>query len=135
MKRFINVLNFCHQLAVAQKIEDYQPKVLALFLLIQYRSLSLYRKTILSTKAPFDLLHEDTLKESEISEFEKLPDILREACIRNVKEIEKYIYLTKMVTVTETDDHFRDPKLEEWLALHTDWLSSDVPPNLSSRTM
>jgi hypothetical protein len=105
VKRFVNTLMLNHQLASNLSISSYNPMVLALLLLIQYRNQGLYR---LIERQPNQLSNlksksEETkiLREEYLAKDERLKEVLTLTDIPEEKFLKQYIYLTQVARVAE----------------------------------
>ena len=101
VKRFINTLSFNHELASSMDIPDYNPKVLAVLLLIQFTSAELYRQITIQPELYLELFQksEDTkaVFEEYFNNNHRLQNVLSGSEIRalDVTNIRYYVYLTR----------------------------------------
>lgn len=102
IKRFINILTFNHQLACALKIPGYDPRVLALLLLIQLITPVLYREITYKPDLLLDLKQETAENQALFAKYEERGIRVQNA-LKNVKlrgldaqKIQHYLYLTRV---------------------------------------
>ena len=109
-KRFINTLKLNHFLA--KEIKGYDPKLLVLILLIQDRSIGLYRQLPRHPEILLKLHEESLYKKSEkksqhyedyISGDEGLEAVLKLVDIPEVDVLKEHLHLTKLAGVAEDD--------------------------------
>ena len=130
IKRFINTLTLNHQLASGLHIPGYDPTVLALLLLIQYRNPGLYR---LLARQP-TLLREfrteseeaKSLREEYLARDEQLGEVLASVEVPGDAPVERYVYLTQVASVgEEVETAGRESQLTDILLAHAQWLKSE----------
>ena len=132
VKRFINTLTLNHQIASGSNISGYDPKILALLLMIQYRSPGLYREIewepALLRKLSQESKDTNKLREEYLSKDSRLKEVIAGLSKDGVPEeglVKRYIYLTQVARVTEeikTGTGKLD--LKAVLAAHRLWLES-----------
>lgn len=112
IKRFINSLTLNHQLAANLNIPDYNPMILTILLLIQYRNMPLYnfitRKPEFFYKIKEENEETKTIYEEFLSNDDRLKDVLTNINFGNDISLSSYIYLTQAVNVSETKNKFDD---------------------------
>ncbi len=128
VKRFINTLMLNHQLAIGSSIENYDAKILALLLLIQYRSPDFYRLIAMQPRRLLKLKGEDE-SEKDIHDKYLVSDHRLKGALEMVelpkgKLLKPYIHLTQVAKVSE-DTETTKPNLELILNNHKLWLDSD----------
>ncbi len=130
VKRFINTLTLNHQLASELQIPGYDPKVLAVLLLIQQLDVELYRVVARQPEllAKLQAGSEDakSLREKHIAGNERLKEALGSVEIpQQADDLKPYIYLTQVARVREeTEPGGRAIDLPVILSAHKQWLKS-----------
>jgi hypothetical protein len=104
VKRFINTLLLNHQLATTKKLHNYQPRILATLLMIQYRNPDLYiryaRKPSLMVNLVKDTEESRSLRDTHhIAYDEDLEKVLNLAKLPDPEELKSYIYLTDVAGI------------------------------------
>jgi len=130
VKRFINTLTLNHQLADSLDIPNYNPKVLALLLLIQLITPELYGRV---SRRPELLIklnqkHSETqdLYEEFLATHERLRNAFSQVEVPDEENLKTYIYLTKVASVSK--EAVREPSkidLHDVLKKHERWLATD----------
>lgn len=118
VKRFINTLNLNHQLATEIEIENYNPQILSLLLLIQIRAPGLYRSISIDNDLLKKLKRDDPEVKSFYKEYlsqeKRLKDVFGLISIPEKTPIEKYIYLSQLTRTKEkmikTEEQFIEGK-------------------------
>lgn len=129
VKRFVNTLSLNHQLIKDLNVEDYDPRLLSLILLIQYRNKDLYRLLVNQPSLLTKLREENDNTKFIYSEYLSSDRRLREAIscyiIPEGITLDPYIYLTQVARVTE-DFEVKEGEidLKTILFLHRQWLES-----------
>jgi len=111
VKRFINTLALNHELARQLEIEKYNPAVLAVLLLLQYRGAATYRDIVSAPAALIRLIHgqtdDDVKYRNEKITDQRLNDVLNAAhglIAQDIPAIEQYVYLTQAATLLDEVD-------------------------------
>lgn len=132
VKRFINTLGLNHQLARQLKISDYDPKILALVLLVQDRSPGLFgviaRQPSILAKLKKEEEDTRTIREDFLARDERLREAILRVDIHEETELDPYIYLTEVADVRSEEEGRetgRDVNLETVIRLHGLWLESE----------
>ena len=128
VKRFINILTLNHRLASELNITGYDPKLLAVLLLIQLLDAELYRviarqpEILRKLKAK----SEDTksLQERHIAGNERLREVLTSSDIPQDADLKSYIYFTQVAPVTEEISAKETFDLLAMLSSHEQWVNS-----------
>ena len=116
VKRFINTLALNHELAKSLQIEGYDPLILALLLLIQYRKSSLYSGIANDAGLLARLIEEQEEAKPEgiyrqyVASDAKLREVLLAAKGKfpsKIIGIERYIYLTQSAPVIDAELRFK----------------------------
>jgi len=125
-KRFANTFTLSHLLC-RHEISNYNPELLALVVLIQYRQPRLYEILVLTPERFSEVWvseeaqeadREETLYERYIRTDHRLGDVLESTSVTRGMDITPYIALTRLGVTT--DDAAKS--LEEILFEHEDWL-------------
>ena len=129
VKRFINVLALNHQLATSKNIRDYDPMILAVLLLIQYRSPSFYRRIAKDTTLLQKLQRKEdetsSLYEEYLASDERLKGVVYAADLSTVLTLEPYVYLAQVAGIIEQKQtKRREINLQDVLLRHEMWLNS-----------
>ena len=135
IKRFINVLTLNDQLAKGRGIENYDPSILALLLIIQNRSYGLYRiiarqpsllKKIIEKQTETKKIYDELIEQDE-----RLKTVISSQTLPEDINLDQYIYLTKIVRVDlkkESDaaeEGEDEVDLERVFQEHAKWLTSN----------
>lgn len=150
VKRFINTLTLNHLMArdiLNEKNDDepYDPRVLALILLIQLTNKSLYRRLVLKPEVlhslgrPTEELSEEEAKEVE-QEFSSQPELrtaMKFVALPRPARLEEYIYLAVVTGVSESSSKtpigkwpergfkkISSEEIERILMKHKEWVES-----------
>jgi putative sterol carrier protein len=118
VKRFINTLTLNHQLASRLNIFNYDPTVLAMMLIIQYRSPALYHliaaQPHLLLKLKMGAGEAKTLSEEYVARDGQLKKAIEAAEIPLTVGLEPYIYLTRAAGVREkAEESIGGPSVRE----------------------
>jgi hypothetical protein len=97
VKRLVNLLTFYHQLASAVQLPRYDPRVLAILLLIQYRDPKLFNRISRNPRLLRELKQEADEGGTESEMDEPLLVALRNTFIPSLTPIDSYVYLTEMM--------------------------------------
>ena len=129
VKRFINTLALNHQLAMSQEMPDYDPKLLALLLLIQLTAHRLYdricRQPSLLTELKDKPEERGQLLEKLSPRPERLHNAFSQVDLPGEEIVKRYIYLTRVTGVAKEEE--RDAgeiDLRAILSEHEAWLRS-----------
>lgn len=136
VKRFINIFILNHELA-KDNINDYDPKTLAILLLIQLITPDLYKRLSRVDDLLNSLHHikelEDEDKQKKIlntylDQHENLYSIIMSSNLPDVKMLKRYIFLTTTASVadavTDKISGIKQPSVENILANHIKWIQS-----------
>ncbi len=129
VKRFINTLTLNHQLALSLNISAYNPKVLALLLLIQLRNSKLFR-IIVNQPAILQKLKQTSdktkaLRDEYLEKDIKLKEALDLVDLPSVGLFSQYIYLTQIARVIKDEAEPEDKlNLKLMLSDHQKWFYS-----------
>jgi hypothetical protein len=137
VKRFINSLALNHELAKSLDIKGYDPLILALLLLIQYRSSKLYRIISNDSGLLIRLIENQESAQPEgiyqqyVAPDTKLKSVLMAAKGKfpsKIVGIESYIYLTQAAPVVDSELRFKiqGPSMEAAKALALSGKPEDV---------
>ncbi|AZZ98502.1 P-loop NTPase fold protein [Pseudoalteromonas sp. R3] len=126
LKRFINTLIFNHELSKESRIEEYDPKVLSVILLIQSSEKDLYK---IVSNNPSTLIEYINREEGVshgfdqiLTEKDKIKRILASLKIPDERILGQYLYQTRLLS-TESD--IGNVQLESVLSRHRLWLESN----------
>jgi hypothetical protein len=128
VKRFINTLVLNDQLGSMLRIPEYDPRNLAILLLIQSRSPTFYRAIVRNPEILTGLSPTDETWQSFVAPDDRLAKTLQ--IFRPAKDIGRYIYLTQVAGVSRV--HPTEPRvyagldeqLQRQLGLHEAWVES-----------
>lgn len=104
VKRFINTLLLNHQLATTKELHNYQPRILALLLMIQYRNPDLYIRYARKPSLMVNLIKNTEESQSlwdthNIAYDEDLEEVLKMSKLSDPEELKSYIYLTDVAGI------------------------------------
>lgn len=132
VKRFINTLSLNHLLASKLSIPEYDPKILALLQLIQFRNAILYNIIIREPALLLKLNKIDDKTRPIFDDYLKQGDQLRNVLLNenlnvpdNIKLLKQYIYLTQISGLKE-EPPISEPKIDirEVLIDHKEYIKA-----------
>jgi hypothetical protein len=111
IKRFINSLVFHHLLAASLGFRHYDPRILALVLLVQHRCPPLFEavaedpsllETLISSEG--STAQDDSKYQKYLVDDPRLNAVLRRSFLPTLTFVERYIFLTEHLAVPETEE-------------------------------
>jgi uncharacterized protein YjbI with pentapeptide repeats len=130
MKRFVNRLTLNHQLASARGVDPYDPKILAVLQMIQYRNRALYNLIVhrpsLLRKLVQDTKEGKSLRDGYLSSDRKLQQALLTVNICEEMPLDSYLRLTELARIETAGEAITGgDDLKTVLAKHEQWLKSE----------